>query len=116
MLFRSAPKGELTIIEGDTRRVVDYINQEVERSIHLGKRTGIIATAETETYYKQGIVKVIGQREHEASVAHGLYAVLREFDELEVQVIFTESFGEDELGQAIMNRLLKAAGYHIIRV
>ena len=42
-------------------------------------------------------------------------AVLREFDDLEADVIFSESFPADELGQAIMNRLNKAAGYQIIQ-
>ena len=49
-------------------------------------------------------------------MAHNLYAVLREFDDLGAEVIFSESFGEDHLGQAIMNRLSKAAGYRIVRV
>ena len=49
-------------------------------------------------------------------MAHNLYAVLREFDDLKVDYIYSESFSEDHLGQAIMNRLSKAAGYHIERV
>ena len=49
-------------------------------------------------------------------MAHNLYAVLREFDDLKVDFIFSESFTEDHLGQAIMNRLSKAAGYRIVRV
>ena len=35
---------------------------------------------------------------------------------LKVDYIYSESFSEDHLGQAIMNRLSKAAGYHIERV
>ena len=42
--------------------------------------------------------------------------VLREFDSLGVEAIYSESFSRDHLGQAIMNRLTKAAGYHIIKV
>ena len=43
-----------------------------------------------------------------------MYAVLREFDDLEADYIYSESFSADHLGQAIMNRLKKAAGYHMI--
>ena len=52
----------------------------------------------------------------EETIAHNLYAVLREFDDLEADYIYSESFSADHLGQAIMNRLKKAAGYHMIKV
>ena len=58
---------------------------------------------------------MIGSREHEETVAHNLFAVLRDFDDRQVDCIFSESFSEDQLGQAIMNRLCKAAGYHIVK-
>ncbi len=37
-------------------------------------------------------------------------------DDLKAEVIFRKALGEDHLGQAIMNRLSKAAGYKIVRV
>lgn len=49
-------------------------------------------------------------------IAHNLFGVLREFDELDVDIIYSESFAQKHLGQAIMNRLTKAAGYHILKV
>jgi hypothetical protein len=36
-------------------------------------------------------------------------------DHLGAEYIFAESFEDDNLGQAIMNRMLKAAGYHIVK-
>ncbi|WP_369297724.1 Sua5 family C-terminal domain-containing protein [uncultured Neglectibacter sp.] len=41
---------------------------------------------------------------------------MREFDEEQVDHIFSESFDTPRMGQAIMNRLLKAAGHHLIHV
>ena len=41
---------------------------------------------------------------------------MREFDDLDVDCIYSESFSKDHLGQAIMNRLTKAAGYHVLKV
>jgi L-threonylcarbamoyladenylate synthase len=58
----------------------------------------------------------MGSRKEEASFARELYAVLREFDDVEAKYIYSESFTSNELGQAIMNRLLKAAGYHVVQV
>ena len=111
-----APKAEMTLVEGEMEQVVAYINREAKIALDVGKTVGIICTEESREFYKGGILKVIGSREHEETVAHNLFAVLREFDEGQVDCIFSESFSKDRLGQAIMNRLCKAAGYHIVNV
>lgn len=111
-----APNAEMTLVEGDMEMVVAYINREVKKAKAEGKNVGIICTEESQEYYVDGILEIIGSREHEETVAHNLFAVLRDFDERKVDCIFSESFSKDRLGQAIMNRLCKAAGYHIIKV
>ena len=50
------------------------------------------------------------------TIAANLYAVLRECDSLEMEYMYSEAFDKNELGGAIMNRLLKAAGHRVIRV
>lgn len=111
-----APEGKLTIYEGETALVVNAINQKAKEKQDCGKCVGVIATDETKAMYRYGTVKTIGSRNNEASIAAGLYAILREFDELHTEYIYTESFADNSLGHAIMNRLLKAAGYRIVRV
>ena len=64
--------------------------------------------------YHAGIVKCIGSRMEERTIASHLYGILREFDEEGVDYIFSESFPSGGIGSAIMNRLLKAAGHHVI--
>jgi L-threonylcarbamoyladenylate synthase len=111
-----APEGKLTIYEGDTTLVIAAINQEAKEKLDAGKCVGVIATDETKALYRHGIVKTIGSRMDETSIAAGLYAILREFDELHAEYIYSESFADNSLGHAIMNRLLKAAGYRVIKV
>ena len=111
-----APKAEMSLVEGEMENVVSYINNEVKKALEAGKTVGIICTEESRDLYEGGILKVIGSREYEETVARNLFAVLREFDDRQVDCIFSESFSKDRLGQAIMNRLCKAAGYHIINV
>ena len=110
-----APKAHLTIVDGETDEVVKAIKQIAYEQTRLGFRVGIIATSETEGAYTKGIVKNIGTRSNESSIAKNLYKVLREFDEEEVDYIYSESFSGDGIGDAIMNRLNKAAGHHIIQ-
>lgn len=111
-----APKAEMTLVEGEMEQVVRSINRLAKKSLADGKKVGIICTDETRSCYPAGMVRSIGIRAKEETVAHNLYAVLREFDDLGADVIYSESFPGDQIGQAIMNRLTKAAGYHIIHV
>lgn len=109
-----APKAPLMIVKGESAAVVDTINQLAAEKIDSGKKVGIICTEETCDRYYQGEIKSIGTRLKEESIAHNLYRILREFDEIEVSQIYSESFGGTGLGNSIMNRLLKAAGYEVI--
>ena len=111
-----APKGDLTIISGEEDIVVATINQMTKEALDKGQRVGIIATSESADRYKDGQVLVIGDRADEGSIAHNLYDILRQFDEIGVDVIYSESFATPKMGQAIMNRLLKAAGQKTIEV
>ncbi len=111
-----APKAELTVIEGPMELVVSAVNRMAASREAKGNKVGIIATDETAGTYTNGIVKSIGTRADEATVANHLYGILREFDEENVDYIFSESFSDRGIGNAVMNRLMKAAGHHIIEV
>ena len=106
-----APKAKLIIAEGDIREEVLAIRQLAYAAHRKGERVGIIATGETLPFYKYGIVKNIGTRENEKTIARNLYRVLREFDDEEVDIIYSESFAMQGIGSAIMNRLEKAPGH-----
>lgn len=108
-----APKGSLTIIEGEPEKVVKRINQLVQKAKEEGHKVGVIGTQETKKYYRGDSVKSVGSREDEESIARSLYTILREFDDEQVTMIYSESFSRCGMGQAIMNRLLKAAGHKI---
>ena len=111
-----APKADLKIVEGTQEAVVAEINRRICEQAAKGEKTGVIATEETKDLYKGGLVKSIGRRSDEEAIARHLYSVLREFDESEVTQIYSEAFDTPNMGQAIMNRLVKAAGHQIIRL
>ena len=111
-----APKAELTIVEGPLAKVTEKINQLAEEKMGNGYQVGIIATEETKDIYKGKLVQVIGSRNNELSIGKHLYGVLREFDRLGVNYIYSEAFSDEGFGQAIMNRLNKAAGYNVINL
>ena len=111
-----APKAQLMIVEGETEEAVKAIRQIAYEQTRLGYKVGIIATNETMDAYTTGVVKNIGTRSNENTIAKNLYKVLREFDEdEEMDYIYSESFEGDGISGAVMNRLEKAAGHHTIQ-
>ena len=111
-----APGGSLTVVEGEASRVTAYINEQLRSLRKEGKKTGVIATDETAGQYIGDSIKSAGSRGDEEAVARHLFRILREFDDEAVEVMFAEYFSGECVGQAIMNRLLKAAGHQVISI
>lgn len=111
-----APKADLVIVEGEEENVISAVNRLVQNKADLGMTAGVICTEETKDRYDADIIRVIGSRADEDSIARNLFAILREFDELDVDCIYSESFEAPGLGQAIMNRLLKAAAHQVLKI
>lgn len=109
-----APKGVLTLVEGEPEAVISYINEQARLDGEAGERVGVIGTSEQLMAYRADVIKSVGSRLDEDGIAHRLYAVLREFDDEGVTKIYSESFAGEGFGQAIMNRLLKAAGHRVV--
>lgn len=111
-----APKGDMVIVDGEQQSVVDAINCRIEEDHRRGKKVVVIAAEETKPQYRADAVLSTGEREDEDAIARHLYGILRECDSLEADVIYSESFSTPRIGQAIMNRLLKAAGHQVIHI
>lgn len=111
-----APKADLTIIDGKSDSVINYINKELDKLKKEGHKTGVIAADDTIAEYRADICKSIGKRNDDQAIAGNLYRILREFDDEKTTVIFSEAFDVSGIGRAVMNRLLKAAGHKIIHI
>ena len=111
-----APKADLTIVEGSAEHVRAAIDRLACEAVSKGLSCGIIAADEDASSYRTGIVRCAGSRAKEITISQHLFGILREFDDLGVDVIYSESFDTPQIGAAIMNRLIKAAGHHILSV
>ena len=96
--------------------IIAYINRCAQEKALQGAKVGVIATAETYLRYQADDVVNIGARTDEEAIAAHLYAALRDFDEAGVTYIYSEEFDTPRIGQAIMNRLIRAAGHQMIEV
>lgn len=106
-----APKAEMTVFEGEPEAVIEKISECAVQ--YESERVGILATDESLQRYEHGQVLSVGSRKAH-TIEQGLYKALRTFDHMGVDVILSESFSREDKGEAIMNRLLKAAGHHVV--
>lgn len=111
-----APKAELILVEGERDKVINKMEELLKEGLEKGLKVGIMTTEENAGYFKSGEVICLGSNIDREEIARHLFAALRKFDELNVDVIYSEVFSEDGIGQAIMNRLQKAAGHKIVHV
>lgn len=111
-----APKAPVKIIEGNMEQTIAKINEMLQYYIDDKKKVGILACDETKNNYKDGIVVSLGSLNNMQEIASNLFETLRYLDDLDVDIILSESFEEKGIGVAIMNRLRKAAGFNIYRV
>jgi len=109
-----APAARVVIVSGAVARVVDAVNALVSEAD--ADKVGILATEQTKELYPRGQVFVMGDRERPETIAANLFKMLRKCDYTGLELVYAEPFGETEIGQAVMNRLQKAAGYHTIEV
>jgi L-threonylcarbamoyladenylate synthase len=105
-----APNAPLYLVSG-TREFLQKLVSEKRRE---GLRVGVLATEESVELYDADVVLACGKRADLETVAAALYDVLRKFNTLGVEIIFSEMFPVDGVGHAIMNRLQKAAGNKVI--
>ena len=114
VFFRSNPDGGGYAIAAGLEQVIEYINAQSRQFMGAGKKVGVIGTDETIDRYRADVCKSAGTRTKDSTIGRDLYRILREFDDEETEIIFSESFHTEGFGQAIMNRLLKAAGHKVI--
>ena len=111
-----APNADVTIVEGPHEKVVEYINSQIAEKEAEGHRCAVMATDETKGKYICKDIVSAGHKDDELSVARNLYAILRDFDKQNIEFVYSESFETKNVGQAVMNRLIKAAGHKIIKL
>ena len=107
-----SPDADVFIVSGENDDVMKKINELIETNNKKGLNTGVMCLEKNKCKYSG---KVISLGKTLEEVASNLFDALREMDKLNIDIIYSEEFETAGLGQAIMNRLLKSAGYKIIK-
>lgn len=96
-----APKADMVLFQGEDDAVIRRIHRVKEAEEVKGQKVGII-------FFREG---------EYAKAAHDWFAQLRSLDQDGVDVILAKALSQkDQVGFAVMNRMLKSAGYHVEKV
>ncbi|MCE5189348.1 MAG: threonylcarbamoyl-AMP synthase [Eubacteriales bacterium] len=108
-----APNAEVIVVLGSPEQTAKRINSLIREAEAEGKICEIAATEQTKHFYKGKKHIVLGDRDEPVTLCTKLFSVLRDMD-TRADVIFAEGIPAEDEGLAYMNRLLRAAGFHVI--
>ena len=110
-----SPSAKVILVSGSMENVISTINEKISTDEKNGLRVGVMVTTQTKDRYIGGEVLVVGDRTKPETIGANLFKILRKFDFIGVDIVYSEVFDEDGEGAAIMNRLNKAAGFNYIK-
>ena len=110
-----APKGAVTLVEGETEEVLALMREKCLMDRGNGRRSCVLCFTEHMDFLKECDPHDIGSIKDESEVAHRLFDMLRQLDQEGMETIYSEIIPPEGMGLAVMNRLGRAAGFHTIR-
>lgn len=105
-----APKGDVTILRGAADAAAAYVRQ------HTVPNMAVLCYEEELPLYHGLCAQAYGREAEPETLAHGLFAALRDMDEAGYAVIYARCPEGDGVGYAVQNRLNKAAGFCTLEV
>jgi len=105
-----APIADMVIVKGKTDDVVRKINEISDDDC------AVLCCKETYERYISNNKLSAGSINDPFEIASNIFQCLRLFDQMKIKKIFCEYFEMKDIGEAVMNRLLKAASQNIIKV
>lgn len=107
-----APKAPVTVVSGDPLRSAEYILDHISDSYW----EGVICFNEFAHWFEDHPVERLGGSMDRFEQARRLFRALRAMDNSGVKRIWAQCPDNAGIGLAVVNRLSKASGFHIIQV
>ncbi len=102
-----APKTELYLVEGESDKYIDFVNQ-------LNDGAALCFEGENKKLRVPSVV--YGQEDNEAAQAQALFEALRQLDELGAKKAYAHAPQKRGVGLAVYNRIIRAAGFRVIKL
>ena len=104
-----SPNANVTILEGDYEKIVEFLSKQTDSGkLCFEEDTEILSMKNSISY---------GSKNDSLSQANRLFSCLRDFDtKNEITQIYSRMPSKDGVGLAVLNRLIRAAGFNIIKL
>lgn len=110
-----APRAKVTVVQSDDRnRLANHINSLYDKGIASGERALVLCLRAHMPLYGGREILCLGETPEDA--ARTLFGALRQADARGVNAVFFEALSAEGIGLAVMNRVIRAAGFDLVRV
>ena len=117
LLKHYAPRAEVRLFSGPREAVLARMHKEISALTSQGKTVGVLALSEDAASLNDAThLADLGSAERLDDVSRNLFEGLRSLDDYAVQVIFVRAPDRKGLGEAIWDRLYRAAEGRVIEV
>lgn len=106
-----APDTKVVLLDGSDESIAKFIRNETERT-----QIGVILSDSDAHLAANTGAKLLTYGDDDMSEAHNLFSLLRSVDRLGCTVIYARLPDKKGIGLAVYNRILKAAGYEILKL
>ena len=106
-----SPNATVIVVTGSLDEMKLKINQKLSLDKNISDKVKVVCLEERVSLY-DGYGISWGKNSQEA--AKNLFKILRLMDEQNIEVVYFEALNSDEISEAVMNRLIKAAGNMIL--
>ncbi len=100
-----APDAPIWIVRGDASQMRKVADEAAER----GESVQVLVSKERANELGFSDAVILGSRSDLTGITSNLYDALRQIDDLDVDLVLAESFSKEGIGEALMNRLERAA-------
>lgn len=100
-----APRADITIVRGSLAQFRQYVAEQAADAF-------VLCFAGEERYFPHAVP--YGAAESDSEQANRLFDALRELDALGAKTVYARCPSLDGVGLAVYNRLIRAAGFHLI--
>jgi len=109
-----APQGQLTLVSGGDNKALPLMNRLYDEAVERGESCCLMVFGEALSLAGERRCQSLGEHRHPEQMAERLFDLLRQMDKLGVTRIYSQVVDPQGLGLAIMNRLGRAAAFHVI--
>ncbi|MBQ3593373.1 MAG: threonylcarbamoyl-AMP synthase [Clostridia bacterium] len=107
-----APKAKVVLVKGYDAEVRSFIKSKIRSN----EGCGVLCFDGEEEFFCEAVTRSYGIPSEPRTLAHNLFDALRFFDSTPVSVIYARVADGNGIEMAVLNRLIKAAGFTVIEV